>query len=227
MESGSKPSQGQFLLFRVIRTACPRDEFNPRDFNLQSQFSQAQEILDESESFQSFLDAIEENDESGLGFFAPIREQQLEILAKAPTGTRSEGPIGVDESPVNATLINFLKAVQEITPDRDYKWRYSKAHLTAEFPPKTQHGAKRANPDVPYFTAITDGQLQHADSYRIKIVLECKRYRRRKCALQVDMQEAAQVVAWVKQYPSNERQRVVVSQNGEEIYINFAQYDDA
>ncbi|QKX55967.1 uncharacterized protein TRUGW13939_03066 [Talaromyces rugulosus] len=120
-----------------------------------------------------------------------------------------------------------MKAVQNTIPDRKYRWRYSKAQLTAAFPKEMKHGPKRSKENVRAFTAVTDGQLQCARSYGIKLILECKKDKREKCGLQVDMQEAAQIVAWVKEYPSTERQRVLISHNGPQIYVTFAKYDDA
>lgn len=54
--------------------------------------------------------------------------------------------------------------------------------------------------------AITDGQLQDLQSHEIKALIECKLEERDPHKPAVDMQEAAQLVAWIKKYPSGERQ---------------------
>jgi hypothetical protein len=56
------------------------------------------------------------------------------------------------------------------------------------------------------FTAITDGQLQHTSTYEIRAIVECKTEQRERCTPNVDMQEAAQMVSWIKEYPNSERQ---------------------
>jgi hypothetical protein len=206
MASGSKIGQKQFLLLRVIVQKVSRDNFNPRKFGLGDQIEKARDILGDSESFRSFLDAIKKDEEGGLGYFAPIRKQQHKILYPYSGSEGVTGPTTLDETPINSIAVNFMKAVQNTIPDRKYRWRYSKAQLTAAFPKEMKHGPKRAKEDVRAFTAETDGQLQGARSYGIKLILECKKDKREKCGPHVDMQEAAQIVAWVKGYPSTERQ---------------------
>jgi hypothetical protein len=207
MASASKISREQFLLLRVVTKELAKEEFDAEEFGLQNQISQAIQLLNKSEDFKSFLDVIKQRTVGGSGYFAPIRKQQREILETKTLSRPLEGPPVFDETPVNTVLINFLQALQEITPDQEYCWRYSKAQLTAAFTPKEKkHGSKRQKKEVRSFTAVTDGQLQHAESCRIKVILECKKNPRPACLPEVSMQEAAQVVAWVRQYPSDERQ---------------------
>ncbi|RAO65954.1 uncharacterized protein BHQ10_001966 [Talaromyces amestolkiae] len=42
----------------------------------------------------------------------------------------------------------------------------------------------------------------------------------------VDMQEAAQVVPWIKGYPSKGRLRMTLAQAGQEMYIIISKYSD-
>lgn len=51
------------------------------------------------------------------------------------------------------------------------------------------------------FTAITDGQMQHINTFEVKVIVECKKDPRSSCAPAVDMYEAAQMLAWIMQYP--------------------------
>ncbi|QKX55968.1 uncharacterized protein TRUGW13939_03067 [Talaromyces rugulosus] len=96
MASGSKIGQKQFLLLRVIVQKVGLSSFSPRKFGLGDQIEQAKEILGESESFRSFLDAIKKDEEGGSGYFAPIREQQHEILHPYSGSETATGPTTLD-----------------------------------------------------------------------------------------------------------------------------------
>lgn len=141
MESGSRLGQKQFILFRSLRKRHPIQHFSARKFGLEDKIARARKIANESEHLQEHLRAILEGKVGGTGYFAPLREQQMEIL-QAPHSPPLQGPANVDEAPVNCTLINLLKALHEITPDREHEWRYSKAHLNAVFESSLLQGGK-------------------------------------------------------------------------------------
>ncbi|KAL1856032.1 hypothetical protein Plec18170_003900 [Paecilomyces lecythidis] len=73
------------------------------------------------------------------------------------------------------------------------QWNANMIPLEAYF--GSPRGQRRA------YTAVTDGQLQNLSSKEILAFLECKRGLRLKHSPQVEMQENAQAVAWVKEYP--------------------------
>ncbi|KNG90030.1 hypothetical protein ANOM_001591 [Aspergillus nomiae NRRL 13137] len=77
------------------------------------------------------------------------------------------------------------------------------------------------------FVAYTDGQLVDTFSREIVALIEYQRSRRAYHSPAVDMQEVAQMVAWVKQHPGvpGNGKRVLVSQDGTNIYISVFQYD--
>ena len=69
-------------------------------------------------------------------------------------------------------------------------------------------------------------------SRRILALLGCKRSRRERHSLAVDMQEVAEILAWVKQQPGGPGNdgpgndtRVLVSQDGTDVYVSVFQYD--
>ncbi|OXV05752.1 hypothetical protein Egran_06480 [Elaphomyces granulatus] len=66
----------------------------------------------------------------------------------------------------------------------------------------------------------------HRISGNIKAIAECKQNNRRRESPAVDMQEVAQIVAWIKEYPNRTVQRILLSQDRDEIYISFAEYDN-
>ncbi|KAJ9199508.1 hypothetical protein DTO021D3_5914 [Paecilomyces variotii] len=74
------------------------------------------------------------------------------------------------------------------------------------------------------FTAVTDGQLQDIMSKRILALVECKRGERDKHSPQVKMQETAEMILWIKEYPDpiSRLSRALISQDGDEIYISHA-----
>ncbi|KAL5338920.1 hypothetical protein BJX70DRAFT_179812 [Aspergillus crustosus] len=81
----------------------------------------------------------------------------------------------------------------------------------------TVHGRKRQRG----YTSVTDGQMQSAATMNIEALVECKRSTRRESGIAVDRQEAAMMIAWIKEYPNAQR-RILVSQDGPEISITFA-----
>ncbi|PLN79316.1 hypothetical protein BDW42DRAFT_129025 [Aspergillus taichungensis] len=89
-------------------------------------------------------------------------------------------------------------------------------YLVARF---TTRGASIA------YTAITDGQVQHAVSYEIAALLECKKRQRVFHTPAIEIQETSQVIAWILKHPDTSLQRIIISQDGNEIYLTFPEFD--
>ncbi|KAI9768725.1 MAG: hypothetical protein M1840_004720 [Geoglossum simile] len=80
------------------------------------------------------------------------------------------------------------------------------------------------------FEARTDGFLRTSQSGRVGAIIEVKRYLRGFNELRVQMQESAQMAAWIAANPSDRiehnssKWRLLISQNHKEIYLTFAEY---
>ncbi|KAH8704991.1 hypothetical protein BGW36DRAFT_353421 [Talaromyces proteolyticus] len=210
-QSASKLTQDQFLLFRTI-VLKRGTSFDPAKFNIQQEHQQARALLNASTNFQSYKADIRNRTFVGQGEFGLLRKQQREVLEY--DSSDEDKLTRIDETPVNATFINLLQAISEIPATPTSHWRHSKMEFVADF----RHGRK--------YTAITDGQLQDNQNHAIKAIIECKKDVRKENIVATDMQEAAEIVAWIKCYPKPEHQRILVSQDNTEIYVTFATYDD-
>lgn len=203
-KSASEIDQTQFLLLRTIVKKYSIDQFNPEKFGLQDSMDKAKKMLKISTGFQSYLKAIEKDTMGGTGHFSEVRNHQEELLwTGADYGERTK----TDESSVNTPASVLLKSFQSVIPGGcRYSWRAAKMRFQATFvnkfaPPQSKHSQ-------PGYTAFTDGQLQdRSHEYDVKALLECKPDSRCSVEPAVDMQEAAQKVAWIREYPSeSERQ---------------------
>jgi hypothetical protein len=188
LKSASKVTKPQILLYRTIFARKDGRQFNPANFGLGARYTNAQNLLQNSQDFQSYINAIQAGAFGGTGNFTPLREQQREVL-ECLSGT---GMILTqkDESPVNATFINMLQAIGTVSPAIRARWRHTKIELIADF------GRGRS------FSAITDGQLQDIQTGEIQAIAECKRDRRQKNRVKIDMQEASQIVALIRHFSS-------------------------
>ncbi|PWY66633.1 hypothetical protein BO83DRAFT_401460 [Aspergillus eucalypticola CBS 122712] len=176
LQSGSCVNDEQFMLFRTI---CPQpiypDYFNPADYGLD--LTTASNILAMSQGFQAYLNQVGTNNFRGLGEFGTTLVQQTDPLKCS------------DETPVNSSLISLLQALSLLPTTTTSEWRSTRIRLRGTF---GNHNL-RSGESPPQFTG------------KIKSVIECKRYLREKIGKAVDMQEAAEVVAWVSQYPDTDR----------------------
>ncbi|KAE8340911.1 hypothetical protein BDV24DRAFT_133129 [Aspergillus arachidicola] len=122
------------------------------------------------------------------------------------------------EASVNTSFISFLQAIADLVPQSRRQWSADRIMLTADF--STPRRERQ-------FVAYTDGQLEDTSSREILALVECKRSRRQRHSPAVDMQEVAQMVAWVKEHPGGPggNRRVLVSDDGTEIYISVFRYD--
>jgi hypothetical protein len=187
-KSASKVTKRQFLLYRTIFVKKAKRQFNPNVFGLGTKFTNAQTLLRGSRGFQSYISAIQTKSFRAKGQFTALREQQREVL-ECQSGTGSI-LTQKDESPVNATFINMLQAIATVSPTISARWRHTKIELTANF----GHGRS--------FTAVTDGQLQDIQTGKIRALVECKREIRANDSVKIDMQEASQIVALMRHFPS-------------------------
>ncbi|XHF96619.1 hypothetical protein AWENTII_000242 [Aspergillus wentii] len=215
-------TQKQFLLYRTICLAIEvPDRLRISKFNY-FRLRDAERILRESITFQNYILAISLGQTLGLGDFGLVLEQQLEIREVLEDPIKMQLKLTeFDESIVNTSLIYFLQALtRTIPPDTPNhprcKWRLKKIALRAHF--------GNVNGQNHGFVAITDGQMQDITTGRIKAIGQCKKGRRQNHTPQVDMQEASELVALIMEYPDGRLQRVMISQDGDEIYITFAQY---
>ncbi|KAK2811373.1 hypothetical protein FQN50_002251 [Emmonsiellopsis sp. PD_5] len=141
-----------------------------------------------------------------------------------PPGQRSYGPVELlnlnypktkDEQIVNAALIDFLNAFI-IHFGFPVYWTLYRKSFTANF----KNGS---------FEARTDGCLESVGS-KIYAIVEAKPMLRFKELDRISMQEAAEMVAWIKCDPdpddfgSSCGRRILISQDRHEIYLTFAEY---
>lgn len=199
LRSGSSITQEQFLLFRTI---CPKVEtlstFRGSNFNLAQNHIRARDILHGSADFQNYLDVLGTNKWQGIGKFERVLQQQYEIIRGFEN---PEAPlIEHREDVVNSSILLLLQTLLSLEDNPMREWRVSKRRLTADFNTASQfrHGT---NSSLHRFVAITDGQLQDIVTDKIEAIVECKQGRRDKHSPKVDMQEIAEIVAWIKQYP--------------------------
>lgn len=103
-----------------------------------------------------------------------------------------EHPKSKDEQIVNTALIDFLNAFIIHLTGAYVQWTLHRKAFRAVFSNKSE------------FEARTDGYLE--DKYHnIHAIVEVKPIVRGKAGLRILMQEAAQIVAWIKDEPDNQR----------------------
>jgi hypothetical protein len=202
--SASKITQQQFLLFRTVITKKDPANFDAAAHGIGTEITTARGILQQSGPFQSYAQAIPNNGFQGSGDFSPLRKQQFEVSEPDK-----------DETPVNSTFINMLQAIAETGPaPHCCRWRHTKQRFQAIF------GYDRG------YTAVTDGQLQVYGTNAIQAIVECKSDTREGAfGMGVDMQEAAQIVAWIKCHEAPANRRIIISQDNDEVFVTFAEYD--
>jgi hypothetical protein len=133
MRSGSKFGQKQYLLFRTLFHSMEVQQFDPKKIGIELQLRNARELLNKSTAFNSYIEAIENKTEGGLGSFVNLRRyQQTGILMHNPPSKPSKdkglkGPKGMDETPVNFTLLLLLNAIAK--PPQAPVWNGSLSRL--------------------------------------------------------------------------------------------------
>ncbi|KAL1886415.1 hypothetical protein Plec18167_000345 [Paecilomyces lecythidis] len=197
LQSGSKITEEQFLLFRTLFPRTRRN-FTPNRFGLNTFYQQANLFL-VNPDFQEYLVRITAGGPSQAHFTqwtqntlfkVPLVQQRQITSTKYGAGSKITQ---LTESAVNTSLVSFLQALAMLAAPLNSQWNANMIPLEAYF--GSPRGQRRA------YTAVTDGQLQNLSSKEILAFLECKRGLRLKHSPQVEMQENAQAVAWVKEYP--------------------------
>ena len=90
-------------------------------------------------------------------------------------------------------MVSFLQALAMVAGLLGSEWNANRIPLRADF---GNFGGQARR-----FEPVTDGQLQDVLSRRILALVECKRDERLRHSPQVEMQETAQMVAWIKEFP--------------------------
>ncbi|KAL7661912.1 hypothetical protein ACMYSQ_001281 [Aspergillus niger] len=218
LRSGSKVSIEQFLLSRVL---CPPRR-DPRQL-VNGQFgitpallTRAKNLLQTIPSYQLYLQNIGGNNwaDPALGPFGPVLRLQAEIRA----GWAKGGGKQTDEDTVNAAFIELLNALTSLVPTTDSWWRTTKRRLTFT-------GLRNG------YVAITDGQFEVKATEEIRTPIECKGRERGKLDARITMQEVAELVAWVKEYPDTRisppvRFRPITGQCGQNIFLESLEYGE-
>ncbi|CAG7950355.1 unnamed protein product [Penicillium salamii] len=123
-----------------------------------------------------------------------------------------------DEQIVNTALLDFLNAFI-IHRNSRVQWTLYRKPFTAQFATAS-------------IQARTDGCLEEVGSGKVHAIVEVKPVVRSTAPFSIAMQEAAQMVTWIKTNPDPAGKiggcghRLHVSQDRNEIYIIFAEYDE-
>lgn len=169
LRSGSKITQEQYLLFRIIY-ATPTRTFDPLPFGLANYVQQARVIM-AGPDFQNYLVAVRSNHPPLASLPAWTQNEKLKIAFRQQQEIvhgRPDGSAPV-EVVVNGFLISFLKSIAELVPDanRNREWTADALRLTPSW-------GRVRNGDERTYTAITDGQLRYTNG-DICALVECKR----------------------------------------------------
>ncbi|PYH67311.1 uncharacterized protein BO88DRAFT_391735 [Aspergillus vadensis CBS 113365] len=122
-----------------------------------------------------------------------------------------------DEQIVNVALVNFLQALTDYFPSLKSSWTIHRKPLKAKF-------------NAAEYEARTDGYLRGKVDGEVRALIEVKAALRENSRLEICMQEGAQMVAWLKNYPKTPGKlpfrRFHISQDRHQIWLSFAEYDD-
>ncbi|KAB8256852.1 hypothetical protein BDV32DRAFT_152872 [Aspergillus pseudonomiae] len=217
LHSASRVSYKQFLLFRTILPSIIRPrQLNNQTLGIAPRMTLARQLLGRA-AFRDYISDLTTRQSQGAAWAGNYRLFRIPAIQQQQVirnGLRDEG----SEASVNTAIVSFLQAIADLFPQSGRQWTADRIKLTADFGTVSR---KRQ------FVAYTDGQLVDTSSREIVALIECKRFRRAHHSPAVDMQEVAQMVAWVKEHPviPGNGKRVLVSQDGTEIYISVFQYD--
>lgn len=167
----------------------------------------------------------------------PFPSSGFTPAGESPANANNSQPVPPtpDEQIVNTALILFLDALTMHFPGLTQYWTIQRYAF------KITCGSQQ-------FEARTDGYLQDKVSGKVRSIIEVKPHRRAKG--KVRMQDSAQMVGWIANedkpansstsrcvLPSSIRiiyvpklttsRHLLISQDREEIYLTFAEYDDA
>ncbi|KAJ5587728.1 uncharacterized protein N7459_003493 [Penicillium hispanicum] len=159
----------------------------------------------------SDLDLLVDSEPSSPETPSPLQQitpapKELENVLYPPTK---------DEQIVNCALVIFLNALTMRFIFNNH-WTLHRKALKATFRDTS-------------FEARTDGYLGDSQGYA-RVLIEVKPVMREKKSLAIQMQETAQMVAWIKSDPEKldgtRKLRLHISQDRHEIYLTVAEYDD-
>ena len=215
--SASQVTYKQFLLFRtiVLPIVCP-EKLNVSELGVAARMTQASQILTEL-AFVEYLTNVTVRQTQPLKdiswggsdrlFRIPAIQQQDVIRSEAKKSSFR----GQSEANVNTSFVSFLQAIADLVPQSTRQWTANRIRLTADFSTRQRERT---------FVAHTDGHLEDRSNSQILALIECKNSRREDHTPAVDMQEVAQMVAWVKEHPGEPNRRVLVAQNGTDLHIS-------
>ncbi|RWQ99691.1 hypothetical protein C8Q69DRAFT_503212 [Paecilomyces variotii] len=222
LRSGSKVTEEQFLLFRTLVPSVEH-RFDPNVFGLAAQYSQAAGPGLPTCQWNGDRIPLEADFGAPAGSFIAVTDGQLQNITRKwniePDRSSPVDLTGLPTSQWNGDRIplradfggpagSFIAVtdgqLQDITnnwniePDRSSpvvglptcQWNGDRIPLEADF------GGPAGS-----FIAVTDGQLQAVTDKRILALVECKRWERDRHSPQVEVQETAQMVAWIKEFP--------------------------
>lgn len=190
---GSKITQPQFIVLRTLVQSAGPESFDPTLFDLETDIEIARPLLQGREDFKSYIDAIRANSCRAKDWFSSPRRMHCEILEAhaRPVQPRDEE---LDKPPVRYSANDLLMAICSISPNVESReWcNSSRIDLMAKFGSGKGRG----------FIASTSGQIQDKSrSLWIKAPVNCTTNERHIYGSVIDMQEAALLVAWMKEYP--------------------------
>ncbi|GLB07704.1 hypothetical protein AtubIFM57258_003064 [Aspergillus tubingensis] len=224
--SASQVSYKQYLLFRtLLPPIVPPCQLDVQNLGISDHMTQANQWLN-SLSFNEYLAEFSNRQAQTTGwvwggtdrlFRVPAMQQQ-EVIRNLTINAVNGGST---ESTVNTAFLSFLNAISDLGPQPAQRlWTLTRKKLVADF--STPRRERK-------FVAYTDGQLEDAVTGRILALVECKRSWRENHSPKVDMQEVAEVIAWIKNFPAaagTADSRVLLSKDGTELYISIFTYDD-
>ncbi|KAI9372848.1 hypothetical protein BJX61DRAFT_552579 [Aspergillus egyptiacus] len=243
LKSASKMTERQYLLLQVLWKTINADQFNWEYFELKPWENEAEKLLQAYPCWRKYCESLAQGPRAAVctsTFAVPQELQRHAAVTDSPmsasisrlanlrlgdtpsksTGTVPTYPDDDDDEEGDGTMITFLMALT-LHSGLGNKWSIHRCQLKAEFPSA-------------FFEARTDGYL--VDKWckkKIRALIEVKAVRRSESiAMSVRMEEAAQMVAWIKQHPDhngflNRRGRCFhVSQDRHQIFIIMAEYDE-
>ena len=224
--SASQVSYRQYLLFRtLLPPIVPPNQLNVQNLGGSHHMMQASQWLI-SLSFNEYIACFSNRQAQTTGWdwggtdrlFRVMAMQQQEVIRNLTINGINRG---ATESTVNTAFLSFLNAISDLGPQPAQRlWTIQRKRLVADF--STPQRERK-------FVAYTDGQLEDAVTGCILALLECKRSWRDKYSPKVDVQEVAEVIAWIKSFPAAAGaadSRVLLSKDGTELYISVSNYDD-
>jgi hypothetical protein len=199
--SGSNIRKEEYLLLRVLWSVdLEMDDSALADLGLKSRFTRARQWLRNFPPFSVYLQQILSGhgdakydpntnaDAWGSGVFEVSAREQHRIGSALNSGRnmpKRQLECRIDEESVNTSLVMFLAALTTKYPLAEGQWTPHQRLFDAEF----KRGVS--------FNAKVDGYYTRKDG-SISILVEAKRSIRRVHEPAVSMQEATEVVAWLK-----------------------------